>query len=204
MRTVVKLPAYRRLLAAYTLNELAFSVGSLALAVLVYHRTGSAIGAMGFFLCAQAAPALFAPALVGRLDGGRLQVVLPALYGTEAVLFGALAALAHRSPVAVILVLAFADGTVALVARAIARAASVSVLNPVGLLEEGNALMNTLFSICFMLGPALGGVDRRGAGDRHRADRQRSAVRRDRAVARDQLGRCRGRSWRRGAPVVVE
>jgi len=47
---------------------------------------------------------------------------------------------------------------IALTARALARAASVSVLNPAGLLEEGNALMNTLFSICFMLGPALGGV----------------------------------------------
>ncbi|HEV3055115.1 MAG TPA: MFS transporter [Solirubrobacteraceae bacterium] len=158
MRTVLKLPAYRRLLAAYTINELAFSVGSLALAVLVYHRTGSAIGAMGFFLSAQAAPALFAPALVGRLDGARLRLLLPTLYATEAALFGALAAVAHRSTVALILVLAFADGTVALVARAIARAASVSVLNPVGLLEEGNALMNALFSICFMLGPALAGV----------------------------------------------
>jgi MFS family permease len=158
MRTVVKLPAYRRLLAAYTLNQLGFSVGSLALAVLVYRRTGSAIGAMGFFLSAQAAPALFAPALVGRLDGGRLRVMLPLLYGTEAALFGALAAIAHHSSVAPILVLSFVDGTIALVARAIARAASVSVLKPAGLLEEGNALMNTLFSISFMLGPALGGV----------------------------------------------
>ena len=54
--SVLKLPAYRRLLAAYTLNELAWSVGSLALAVLVYRRTGSAIGAMGFFLCSQFVP----------------------------------------------------------------------------------------------------------------------------------------------------
>jgi MFS family permease len=146
------------LLAAYTLNELAFSVGSLALAVLVYRRTGSAIGAMGFFLCAQAAPALLAPSVIARIDRAEVRVVLPALYATEAVLFGALAALAHRSSVALILVLAFADGTIALVARAIARAASVRVLNPAGLLEEGNALMNTLFSLCFMLGPALGGV----------------------------------------------
>ncbi len=146
------------MLAAYTLNELAFSVGSLALAVLVYHRTGSAIGAMGFFLCAQAAPALLAPSVIARIDRAEVRVVLPALYATEAVLFGALAVLAHRSSVALILVLAFADGTVALVARAIARATSVHVLNPAGLLEEGNALMNTLFSLCFMLGPALGGV----------------------------------------------
>jgi len=91
VRQVVKLPAYRRLLAAYTLNELGFSVGSLALAVLVYHRTGSAIGAMGFFLCAQAVPALFAPALIARLDRRRLRVVLPSLYAIETILFGALA-----------------------------------------------------------------------------------------------------------------
>src|ERR1039457_2482315 len=68
VKRVLRLPAYRRLLAAYTLNELAWSVGSLALAVLVYRRTGSAVGAMAFFLCSQFFPALISPAVVARLD----------------------------------------------------------------------------------------------------------------------------------------
>src|ERR1700683_2746051 len=84
VRAVLKLPAYRRLLAAYTLNELAVSVGSLALAVLVYRRTGSAVGAMGFFLCSQFVPALISPSLVAALDLRPRRKVLPALYGAEA------------------------------------------------------------------------------------------------------------------------
>jgi MFS family permease len=158
VRKVVKLPAYRRLLVAYTLNELAFSVGSLALAVLVYRRTGSAVGAMAFFLCSQAIPALIAPAVIARIDRRPARVVLPALYASEAVAFGVLALVAHRFDVAPILVLSLVDGTIALAARAIARATSVEVLNPSRLLEEGNALLNTMFSLCFMLGPALGGA----------------------------------------------
>ena len=53
MKPVLRIPAYRRLLAAYALNELAFMVGSVALALLVYGRTHSALGAAAFFLFAQ-------------------------------------------------------------------------------------------------------------------------------------------------------
>ena len=45
MRRVLQLPVYRRLLGAYALNELAWSIGTLALAFLVYARTNSALGA---------------------------------------------------------------------------------------------------------------------------------------------------------------
>jgi hypothetical protein len=158
VRQVLKLPAYRRLLVAYALNELGWSVGSLALAILVYRRTGSAVGAMGFFLCSQFVPALFAPALIARLDRGAPRFVLPALYALEAVAFAALALVAHRFTVALVLLLATVDGIIALAARALARAATVAVLNPAGLLGEGNAVANALFSVCYMVGPALGGL----------------------------------------------
>ncbi len=55
MKQVLRLPAYRRLLAAYALNELAWSVGTLALSVLVYRRTGSALGSAVFFLYSRGA-----------------------------------------------------------------------------------------------------------------------------------------------------
>jgi predicted MFS family arabinose efflux permease len=111
-------------------------------------------------------PALIGPAAIARLDRFAPRRVLPALYALEALAFGALALVAHRFDVAPVLVLALLDGIVAVAARAIARAAMVSALNPAGLLSEGNALTNTVFSLCFMLGPALGGlvVAARGTG----------------------------------------
>ena len=54
----LRIVAFRRLLMAYVLNELAWSVGTLALSLLVYKRTGSAIGSAAFFLCSQFLPAL--------------------------------------------------------------------------------------------------------------------------------------------------
>ena len=158
MTKVLKLPAYRRLLVAYTINELAWSLGPLALAVLVYHRTGSAVGAMAFFLCSQFVPALFSPMLVARLDQRSPGRVLSALYGLESVAFLILALLTVKFELAAVLALTVVDGVLALTARSIARATTVAVTAPAGLLREGNALLNASFSACYMVGPAIGGV----------------------------------------------
>jgi MFS family permease len=158
VRDVVKLPAYRRLLIAYTLNELAFAIGSLTLAVLVYRRTGSALGAASFFLTAQCVPALLSPLLVARIDQRDPRLALPTLYGLEAVVFAGLAVVASHFSLAPLLVLALIDGLLAVSARAIARAATVAVTSPAGLLRDGNALLNTSFSVCFMVGPAIAAV----------------------------------------------
>jgi Major Facilitator Superfamily len=155
---VLKLPVYRRLLAAYTLNELAWGIGSLALAILVYNRTGSALAAAGYFLCAMFGPALISPAIVARLDQLAARPVLMALYALEAVLFGLLAWVAGRFALAPVLVLSLLDGVVAVTARALARTATVAVTTAAGLLREGNAVTNASFSVCYMVGPALGGV----------------------------------------------
>jgi hypothetical protein len=146
-------------LAAYALNELAFMVGSVALALLVYRRTGSALGATAFFLFSQFAPALISPYFVARLDQLPSRVVLPALYGLEAVVFVILAWVASADlTVVLVLALALLDGVAALTARALARAATVAVTVAAGLLREGNAVANAAFSVCFMFGPALGGT----------------------------------------------
>jgi Major Facilitator Superfamily len=158
MSTVLRIPAFRRLLSAYVLNELAWSVGTLALALLVYRRTGSAIGSTGFFLCSQVAPALLSPPLVAKLDRLAPNRLLPALYGLEAVLFGILAWLTHRFALAPVLVLALLDGLVAIIARAMAATVRVQVLRPLDLVPEGNVVANTAFAICFMAGPLLGGA----------------------------------------------
>jgi dolichol kinase len=158
VRQVLELPAYRRLLAAYVLNELAWATGSLALAVFVYRRTGSAIGTMVFFLCSQFLPALCAPLLAARLDQRPARRVLPALYAFECLAFLVLALLASQIALAAVLVLAALDGVAALTGRALTRAVTVAVISPPGLLREGNALTNAAFSVCFMAGPALGGA----------------------------------------------
>jgi predicted MFS family arabinose efflux permease len=158
VRAVLRLPTYRRLLAAYTLNELAWSIGSLTLALLVYRRTGSAVGAMGYFLSAQFIPALIAPSVVARLDQRSVRRVLPTLYALEAIAFVLLGWMATRFVLEPVLVLTVVDGVLALSARPIARAAAVGVTAPVGLLREANALTNASFSICYMAGPAIGAV----------------------------------------------
>lgn len=159
MKPVLKIPIYRRLLAAYALNELTFMVSSVALALLVYRRTGSALGATAFFLVAQFVPALVSPMVVARLDQLRARVVLPALYGFEAVIYLVLAwAASSHSSVVIVLVLAFIDGTVAMTGRVLVRTATVAVTTDAGLLREGNAVANAAFSVCFMLGPGIGGA----------------------------------------------
>ena len=83
MKPVLRIPAYRRLLAAYMLNELAFMVGSVALALLVYGRTGSALGAAAFFLVSQFVPGFHvtgaAAALIAALVIGFVNATLGAL-----------------------------------------------------------------------------------------------------------------------------
>ncbi len=154
----LRIVAVRRLLTAYVLNELAWSVGTLALSLLVYRRTGSAIGSAGFFLCSQFLPALLSPALVARLDRTPGRVVLPALYAVEAVLFGVLAYLVHHFVLVPVLILALADGAVAATARSLATAARIEILRPLDLLREGNALGSFGFSGAFMAGPVIGGA----------------------------------------------
>jgi Major Facilitator Superfamily len=157
LKSLIRVPAFVSLMLAYTLNELAWSVGTLALSILVYKRTGSALGSTGFFLLSQVVPGFLAPLLVPRLEPLAPRRLLPALYWLEAILFGILAWLTSRFDLAPVLVLVLIDGVVALTARSLAGAVRADLLKPLGLLHEGNALSNTVFSVCFMVGPLIGG-----------------------------------------------
>ncbi len=158
MKAVLRLRSYRRLLVACTLNELAWSIGSLALALLVYGRTGSALGATAFFLASQFVPALIAPALVVRVDRLAARGVLAILYLLQALLFLALAWVASHFSLVPVLALSLAGAILALAARAINRATTAAVTAPVGLLRDGNAVTNAAFAICITAGPAIGGA----------------------------------------------
>jgi predicted MFS family arabinose efflux permease len=83
---------------------------------------------------------------------------LAGLYFLEGLIFLALAWLAKHFALAPVLLLALIDGLLGLTARVIARATSTRISSGPKLLREANALMNGSFSVCFLAGPALGGL----------------------------------------------
>src|SRR4051795_7082749 len=150
---------FSRLLSSYTLNELGDSVGIVALAILVFDRTGDVAATSAFFIVGKFLPALLAPALTARLDQVSLRRTLPGIYLVEALAFAALALIAERTFVlALVLVLALIDGSLAVTARGLTRGAVATVLEPAGLLREGNALMNIGFAFATVGGSALAGA----------------------------------------------
>jgi predicted MFS family arabinose efflux permease len=157
-------PGFRRLATSYTLNELGWGFGTVALSLLVFNHTHSALATTALWLCSLLVPALVGPAATARLDRGGVRRVLPALYLAEAGIFAALALLTSAPWLPLILALAAIDGTLALVGRALTRAAVVATLKPDGQLEAGNTLLNVSFSVCFAVGPALGGLVVAGFG----------------------------------------
>jgi MFS family permease len=160
----LKLPGFRPLAFAYTVNELGNWLGEIALAVLVFDETGSALATAALFLGMQFLPALFAQGVVARVEVTGTRIGLPAIYATEAVTFIVLATLVDNFVLAAIVVLAAFDGTLALAGRAFTRAAAAAVLNPRGQLRAGNALLNIGFTAAGALGPVLGGLVVAGFG----------------------------------------
>jgi hypothetical protein len=150
---------FRRLLVSYTLNELGDSAGVVAMAVLVFDRTKEVAPTTAFFVVAKFLPALLAPLLTARVDRLPLRRILPAIYVVEAMAFAALALLAHSGfNLALVLFLGLIDGSLALTGRGLTRGAVAGVLQPAGLLKEGNALMNVGFAVSSVGGAALAGV----------------------------------------------
>lgn len=159
------MPGFRTLAAGYSINELGNWLGDIALAVLVFDQTGSALATALLFVGTRFVPALVAPAIVARVEGLPPRASLPLLYGLDAAVFAVLAAIAagHFSLAAVV-VLGAADGTLALAARALTRSTSAALLSPHGLLRRGNAFFNFGFTLAGALGPAIAGVVTAGAG----------------------------------------
>jgi MFS family permease len=158
LRSALRNRVFRRLAISYAVNELGDNFGLIALAVLVYDATGSALATAALFVAAKFLPAFASPWLTARFDRHAVRRVLPALYIVEAGVFAALALTANDFVLGVVLVLAFADGILALTARGLSRAAVATVLNPTGELRAGNAVINIAFAITSAAGPALGGI----------------------------------------------
>jgi MFS family permease len=115
----------RRIVAAYTVNRLGTWFGFIALAVAVFHHTHSAVAVATLLLTGQVLPAFLTPALVARVESSTRRGELSGLYLFEAIATAALAALLlwHFSLAAILLLVAL-DGTAALAASALLRAAA--------------------------------------------------------------------------------
>ncbi len=115
----------RRIVAAYTINRLGTWFGFIALSIAVFDHTHSAIAVAGLLLADQVLPAFLVPALVARVEASARRGELSGLYLFEAVTTSGLVALLlwHFSLPAILLLVAL-DGTAALAASALLRAAA--------------------------------------------------------------------------------
>lgn len=154
----LRVPGFARLAGSYTVNELGDNVGVVALAILVLDETGRVMAPVALFVAARLVPALVAPLLTAKLDRQAIGRSLPKLYVGEAAAFGLLALTSRHFWLPAVLVLALADGVIAVTARGITRGAVAGLMAPVGLLREGNAVMNVGFAAASAAGPAAGGI----------------------------------------------
>ncbi|HKB50295.1 MAG TPA: MFS transporter [Solirubrobacterales bacterium] len=158
LRDPLRRPAFRRLALSYAVNEMGDWLGVIALSVLVFELTDSALATALLFIGTGFLPALLTPFFVVRLERPPPRFVLPAIYAAEAAAFGVLALLAgHFSLVAVVAVAAL-DGALALTAKTLTRAVAAAMLEPEGELRAGNAVLNIAFTGGAAVGPALAGA----------------------------------------------
>lgn len=150
---------FKVLAGGYSVNELGNWLGDIALAVLVFDKTGSALATALLFVGTRFVPALLSPAVVARVEVLPPRLALPVLYGLDAIVFALLALLAGGTfSLAVVVALGAVDGTLALAARALGRATAGALLAPRGLLRQGNAMFNIGFTAAGALGPAIAGL----------------------------------------------
>jgi MFS family permease len=150
--------SFRRLATSYAVNELGDWMGIVALSVLVFELTGSALATTLLFLGTSVLPALLTPVLVARIERPAPRLVLPLIYAGEAAAFGLLALLADHFSLAAVFAVATIDGTLALAGRALTRSVAAAMLEPTGELRAGNAILNIAFTGGAAVGPAVAGV----------------------------------------------
>ena len=196
----LKRPAFRRLALSYAVNELGDWLGIIALSVLVFELTDSALATALLFIGTGFLPAFFTPVMVARLERPPPRFVLPAIYAAEAAAFAALALLSSHFSLAAVVAVAAADGALALTARTLTRAVSAEMLEPHGELRAGNAILNVAFTGGAALGPAIAGAVVGGAGRADGAAAERGLLLPDRLHPADH-GPAAARAGTGGPPL---
>jgi MFS family permease len=151
----LRLPGLPRLGAALTLSELGETLASVALAVVVFGRSGSVLATGGFFMAARLGPAFASQPLAALIDRAAGRRGLALCFAFEALLFAVLAA---PLPVGVLVVVPLATGTLAVCCRSVTRAEAAVRLTRAGSLRDGNSALNLGFAIAGTVGAAAGGA----------------------------------------------
>jgi MFS family permease len=133
-------------------------MGIIALSVLVFDKTGSAMATAALFVGTGFLPAVLAPIIVVRAEQPPPRYALPVIYCGEAAAFLALAILADHFSLVAVVVFATIDGALALTGRAVTRAVTAAMLEPTGELRAGNAILNVAFTGGAALGPGIAGL----------------------------------------------
>jgi len=154
LRSSLRVPGFTPLVGTYSLTGVTDWLAAVALSIYVFDETGSALATTALFLAAKFLPALLVPPLTAHLDGRPVVRVLVLVFLVEAATLGLLAATTEVFLLPLVLAFALLDGTLAGVARAATRAATVAALEPAGLLREGNAVLNIGGNAGMLLGPA--------------------------------------------------
>jgi len=172
----------RRILFAYTVNELGTWFGYVALALSIYDHTHSAFATAGLFLARGLLPALCAPMLVARVERSSRGSILASLFLLEAIATVGLAVLLWHFVLAGVLVLVAIDGVLAVAATALVRASAARIalgedadadgssggemlpsgaersLSDDAAQRQVSAALNFAFMGAFAVGPALGAL----------------------------------------------
>jgi hypothetical protein len=114
----------RRIVVAYTVNQLGTWLAYVALLLSTYDHTHSALAIAGLLVAGRLLPALLTPSLVAAIELARRRGSLSTLYLLEAAAALALALLLEHFWLPGVLVLVAIDGTAAITAGALLRASA--------------------------------------------------------------------------------
>jgi len=177
MRMVFAAPRLRRVLVAYTVNRLGSWIGYVAIALVVFDHTHSALAVAALLAAAEALPAFVVPVLVAWVEASPRNYELSGLYFFEAATTIAIVVLIGHFWLPGILFLAALDGWAALAASSLLRAGAarlgreelssriaaqrgerVSPDSDAEAEKQVNAALGFGLSVSFLAGPALGGI----------------------------------------------
>lgn len=154
MLRALKVADFRRLAALYPVDGLLDWASSIALMVLVFERTGSALATGVLLVCKQIVPGLLTPIAGRRLDAVPIARAVGVAMVLRAAAVGAAAAVATGAGLYVLALVAGLGGTLS---RAAFRAGVARMLDGDDR-RAGNALLNTAMGLVSLGGPAAAGL----------------------------------------------
>lgn len=154
MSSALRVSGFRRLAALYPVDGLLEWASSIALMVLVFDATGSALATGALLVCKQIVPGLLTPIAGRLLDAVPVGRVIGIAMVLRAGAVGGAAAVGHGPALYVLALVAGLGGTLS---RATFRAGVGRLLDGEAR-RAGNALLNTAMGLVSLGGPAVAGL----------------------------------------------